>query len=74
MKKFFLNHHYEIDVWSVRIFVYSFFVCLFLKVFQWLNDEMLYVFLVISLPLLFVNKAIINRLNKLLHSIFGFGR
>lgn len=74
MKKFFLNHHHEIDVWSVRIFVYSFFVCLFLKVFQWLNDEMLYVFLVISLPLLFVNKAIINRLNKLLHSIFGFGR
>ena len=74
MKKFFLKYHHEIDVWSVRIFVYSFFVCIFLRVFQWLNNEMLYAFLAISIPLLFVNKTIIDRLNKLIHRIFGFRR
>ncbi len=74
MKKFFLNYHYEIDVWSIRIFVYSFFVCIFLRAFQWLNNERLYIFLVISIPLLFVNKAIINKMNKLIHHVFGFRR
>ena len=74
MKKFFINYHFKIDVFSVGMFLYSLFVGVFLVIFNWLNNEILYALLVLCLPALFVNLNTINKTNNLLHRIFGFRR
>lgn len=74
MKKFFINHHSEIDVWSVKMFLYFLFVCIFLLILNWLNNELLCAILALILPCFIINKQMVNYINKLLHIIFGFRR
>lgn len=74
MKEFFCKNHQTIDILAVVCFLYSLFVCIFLYFFSWVNNEKIYIMLVLVLPCVLINKKLINRTNKFLHSVFGFRR
>ena len=74
MKKFFIKHHIQIDFASVTLFLYSIFVLLCIKVFSFIDDESIYIGLVLICPLIACNSFCVNYFNNLLHRIFGFRR
>ncbi|OUN23002.1 hypothetical protein B5G33_20250 [Blautia sp. An81] len=74
MKKFFLDHHHEIDVFSSGLLLYFLFVCLFLFILSSLKNEIFHATLSLLLPILFLKSQIIYKFNNLLHKIFRFRR
>lgn len=74
MKKFFLDHHHKIDIFSIGLLLYFLFVCLFLFILSSLKNEIFRATLSLLLPILFLKPPIIYKFNNLLHKIFGFRR
>ena len=74
MKKIFIKYHKQIDYASVTLFLYSVFVLLCIKVFSFIDDESVYISLVLICPLIVCNRLCVNYFNSLLHRIFGFRR
>lgn len=74
MKEFFYKNHQKIDTFAVTLFLYSLFVCIFVFLYSLLDCGTQYIIIVLCLPILFINKKLINKINILLHVIFGFRR
>ncbi len=74
MKDFFTKYHEKIDYMSVNLFLYSVLVLICIKLFSFINTEIIYVSLVLLCPLFACNKFCVNWFNNLLHRIFRFRR
>lgn len=74
MKDFFMKYHEKIDYISVNLFLYSVLVLICIKLFSFINTEIIYVGLVLFCPLFVCNKVCINWFNNLLHRFFRFRR
>lgn len=74
MKRHLPKMHHIIDYLSVSLFLYCSMALIGIGVTPFIADENTRALLVIFLPLLFMRKKLIMKVNKLLHFLFGFFR